>query len=180
MAPPQRNDTGKAYAVLFKDPPENDGAQDAYAAELAAQASLSTVYVPVLDTRTHTGELEAILQEQERAGTAFSAIAVTSARAMACLCGRTDLPATITIFSVGSKTTAALGQHKDKLDIRESTEGNAESLAEMIVAWWRQILRRDALPPVLFLCGDKRLDTLPQALQQANVPLRESERRAYR
>lgn len=118
--------------------------------------------VPVLDFEpAGHAALAEHLAEPER----YSGLVLTSPRAAEGLAGQDvsawqDKP----VFVVGPATAARA--RRLGLQPRGEEAGSAEALAEVVIA---------GLPtkPLLFLCGDRRRDTLPGCLREADVPLEE-------
>jgi uroporphyrinogen-III synthase len=72
---------------------------------------------------------------------------------------------------VGPSTKQALLQLSiAESSIHVSPAGNALSLASIIV---NEHKRTPFVKPFLFICGDKRLDALPNALSEAKIPLQQ-------
>lgn len=133
-------------------------------------------FLPVLDTEVLDA---APLISALSAPLAPSVIVVTSARAArafsaaAAACGAAVLArlAGVPAFAVGPRTASVLrnGPCAEVL----VGGGTAASLAPAVAVRWRARCSGVDAPPVLFLCGDKRLDALPAGLAAARVPCRE-------
>lgn len=140
---------------------------DPYEAALEA-AGFRTVSIPVLDVEP-AGEdaLAGVLRRPD----AYEGVILTSPRAASRLVEGIQLPRIDAaawqkkaIWTVGPATAAAVAAAGFEPEGEDS--GEAGRLAERIVA-------HSATRPWLFLCGDRRRDTLPEALRQARTPFEE-------
>lgn len=134
---------------------------DPYVAALE-EAGFTARCVPVLTfERANRGALIERLQRPA----AYAGLVLTSPRAAQALDGL-DLEAwqSVPTFVVGPATAEAAAQLG--LSPVGDEAGHADALADRIV-------QRSLDRPLLFLCGDRRLDTLPDRLQAAGVALEE-------
>lgn len=164
---------------LFKDPDE----PDAFALSVTARTDRPAVCVPVLRTQLELNGLAAALCGPDLQ---FDALVVTSHRACDALFEvLKELPPAHAsklvgrrVFVVGRRTAAAIRVALPSLsssDVLGADAGSAEKLAPIIL---RDLSLRPEggakKPPLLlFICGDKRLDTLPRQLRAEGVGVTE-------
>jgi len=140
---------------------------DPYEAALEA-AGFRPVSIPILDFEPAGEEA---LAEVLRRPEGYEGVILTSPRAASRLVEALQqhgLDAAMwlkkTVWTVGPATAATVAAAG--FDLRGEESGEAGRLAERIVA-------HPATRPWLFLCGDRRRDTLPEALHQARTPFEE-------
>jgi uroporphyrinogen-III synthase len=155
----------KAPLVALLRTPERP--VDPYEAALEA-AGFCPVSIPILDFEPAGEEvLTGILRRPE----AYEGVILTSPRAASRLVEaleRTGFDTAAwrkkTLWTVGPATAAIAAAAQ--FDPQGEDNGEAARLAERIVMY-------PATRPWLFLCGDRRRDTLPEALRQARTPFEE-------
>ena len=132
------------------------------------EAKLRAVCEPVLAfVFPHQAALQARLERRDR----YGSLIATSPRAGTALerlfADREELAHAwrgTTVYVVGPKTAEHL--RAVGLDPRGAETGDAQALANRIV-------EDDPAAPLLFLSGNRRRDTLPEALRAADVPFKE-------
>lgn len=154
---------GPPDVVLLRSADEQDPYVEAFAEE-----ELRAVCVPVLRFAfPHQDMLRERLEERAR----YTALVVTSPRVTRALAplfeAEPDLEAAwegAPVYAVGPKTAAGL----KGLGLRPlgANAGNADALAE-------QIVEEGPEASLLFLCGNRRRDTLPNRLREAGIPFDE-------
>lgn len=149
--------------LLLRDPDVGDPYEDVLRA-----AGYEPVSRPVLRF-TFVGE-EALRADLARPKD-YGGLILTSPRAVQALVAALGwLPAeaarwhTLPVFAVGPATAAAL--HEAGFAPEGEASGTAELLADYVA-------ERSFEAPLLFLCGNRRRDTLPERLRAAGVPFEE-------
>lgn len=119
------------------------------------------------------GDVQARLRRPER----YAGLVVTSPRAARALGdafrvlpGQQPAWARRPVFAVGPKTAAALRQ--SGLEPRGEESGHAEALADVVVKALKGA-KGEATRPLLFLCGNRRREALPERLRAEGVPFEE-------
>ncbi len=136
--------------------------------EVLGAVGFEVVNLPVLEYEyTHVKELREALQRPE----SYSGLILTSPRAVVALAEQLRwLPSetgswhTRRIFAVGPRTSGAL--EALGFSPEGASSGSGEQLAQYIVS-------QDIELPLLFLCGNRRRDTVPENLQRAGVAFEE-------
>lgn len=170
----------ESRCILLKD--RGDSSADLYE-EAIARAGFSTSYVPILNfSRENADQLaefaasggdgcSGLVLSSQQAANALVEVLASGHACSATIVAITRLP----VYVVGHKSAEALS----RIGFSTSCAVNAEALVPILesVAAARA---DEGAPgkPLWFLVGDKRLDTIPLALQRLGMPFREL--RVYR
>jgi uroporphyrinogen-III synthase len=165
--------------VLLRE--EEEG--DEYSSLLSA-AGHACAFLPALCCELQSSGLQQLCSELSSASLP-AGLLVTSRRAAAALTAAAEqLPQEacrarlrcLPVLAVGSRTAAALQPCFDTI-LGGQAAGSAAALLPLALELWRQAAAREQAQAqaqhLLFVCGDKRLGTLPDGLAAAGVPCRE-------
>jgi uroporphyrinogen-III synthase len=152
--------------VLFKDCDDGDALSIAL-----LRAGYAPFFCPVLETTLHSDRITRAVLDAQSAGRVFDAVVLSSHRAGEAL-AKADLPpdlfSKMPIFVVGHRTAASVRLALPALSA-EMLVGAESGSAEVLAGCMIERLSALQSPSVLFCCGEKRLDVLPDKLSSVGI-----------